>query len=923
MFGEDLKIKKYPYLAYSPNIMEYFAIIGYHENFIPQILDSYRKKNNIHAPTIINSLTSNSDFGFVDNNLIISQIYPENPLTIFIEKNNSNQKPPPTSNVIYSFCFDTTDGTKKSLYICFGFKFFEKYRYYITKTSFEEYYIPKAFCIISQYYYFSLFDYICRNIYALLSQKSNNIPAELTIYNIVNFIPSPINYGLHLDLFGNTLNASEIDIGQLSGYPYLDFDLSEIFNLLPVNLILEIYFVTVLEQYMLLFCSNLELLNMVMFIMYVLNYPCKDSTYFWHIVSVSKNNFVEENKFVGKPFISFLGVNATYSEDFDTSIFGKSFRYIVDIDNKKMFLMKGEEIEEEEREFNEYNNLKELTSYIQNLIREKDKSNDSLFLKQFIERLKKNLDFILSKNPEYNPNPKNKYVNFFKSSKQIIEKNKKIQELFYDFNLNILMILYQDNSLNSSYDRIVKDKPEEAQRRLNKLKNINENIKMNKNEESFCEIYRSTIKYRMYFENFVLNFESVDLYKIPLLFSEEFVNIKMVDQSNKIINKLSLFNIIDSLYISTNQKIVNITLNNIYGDYQNKLKEKFNCFYKNESDNLKSEQQLIVLNKKIINKYMNILYNFYQKEELRDLFPSMRLKEDDPIKEIDRRYIINIIQNTLEQKNFIDISNYLIFSLVYLFSISLPLYSYIKMMDYLPRIISTLSKTKLFMRQHIYIIVKSLYKFYCIHKKQNLYPEINVTCLKMNFYMLINFINENLLVPNEEMMKIFHHFFSKIVLQERDSIKKSNKHNNSNEENLKLICIMKHCFTSKKMFKPKTMINAAMKENNNCNIYIRGGKKQIQPRIQVKIGDYIYTSDFFAPKKIYKIIQATFNDFFDNANLDMSKLKIKNVRDVLVNLIQYGLELNKVSEVIPINFLTDTLYLFKDHEQKYVINDSK
>ena len=77
----------------------------------------------------------------------------------------------------------------------------------------------------------------------------------------------------------------------------------------------------------------------------------------------------------------------------------------------------------------------------------------------------------------------------------------------------------------------------------------------------------------------------------------------------------------------------------------------------------------------------------------------------------------------------------------------------------------------------------------------------------MNFYMLINFINENLLVPNEEMMKIFHHFFTKIVLQERDSIKKSTKNSNSIEENLKLICIMKHCFTSKKMFKPKTMIN--------------------------------------------------------------------------------------------------------------------
>ena len=34
MFGKDLLIKKYPYLAYSPNLIEYFSIIGYHENFV-------------------------------------------------------------------------------------------------------------------------------------------------------------------------------------------------------------------------------------------------------------------------------------------------------------------------------------------------------------------------------------------------------------------------------------------------------------------------------------------------------------------------------------------------------------------------------------------------------------------------------------------------------------------------------------------------------------------------------------------------------------------------------------------------------------------------------------------------------------------------------------------------------------------------
>ena len=132
-------------------------------------------------------------------------------------------------------------------------------------------------------------------------KESNELPVELIIYNIVNFIPSPINYSLHLDLFNNSFNSIKFDLVQLSGYPSLDFDLSEAFNILPLNLFIEIYLLTVLEQSMLFFCSNLEILNMVMFILFVLNYPCNDSPYFWHIVSVSKNALTDsENKFVNK-----------------------------------------------------------------------------------------------------------------------------------------------------------------------------------------------------------------------------------------------------------------------------------------------------------------------------------------------------------------------------------------------------------------------------------------------------------------------------------------------------------------------------------------------------------------------------------------------------------------------------------------------
>ena len=939
---KKVEIKKYPYLSFSRNIMEYFAVIGYQETFVPQILDSYRKKKNAFPPILLSSITSNTDYGIVDNNLIISQIYPENPLTIFINKNETNQEPAPTSNVIYSFCFDSSDGSEKLFYICYAFKFYEKYKYHITSKAFEEYYIPKAFCIISQYYYFTFFEYICRNLYTILSIKDKkSLPIEIIIYNIVNFIPSPINYGLYLDLFSYTLNVPKIKITQLSGYPYLDFDLSEVFNLLPLNMFLEIYIMTFLEQSMIFFSSNLELLNMIMFIMYVLNYPCNDSTYFWHIVSSSKENFVEENKFVGKLMVSLIGYNETYNNDIDTSPFSK-LHYIVDIDNKKFFLKEPEEFSEDD-DIKEMNKMNDLHTFIQNLIKdkevkdikenkdkekEKDKySIESVFLKSYIDRLKRNLEFILSKNPDFTLTPKNKFVNFFKCSPEIMDVNKKIQEIFYDFNINILMIFCQDIAFTSAYDKILHDKSEETIERIYQLRSIEKEPKtyMYEYEKFFCELFRATIKYKIYFENFIQHFEAIDVYKIPLYFSEEFINIKIKDISNKYINKLSFFSIIDSLYFGNKQQTITITLNNIYSAYCEGLKIYFRHFFVED----KPERQLFIFNKKIINKYIYLLNNLYSEEELMDLFPSTRVQKDEIITAIDKRYIIYIIQNILEQKGFIEISNYLIFSLVYIFAISIPLHSFRKTEEYLKTLIKLLSRTKFFIRQHVYILLKSFYKYYEINKKEQRYPYLAFSYIKLHFYSVVEFFKSNLLVPNEEMMKIVNHFFGELIYQERDNMVLKTEKETDDESDFKIkkdenfYCLMKHCFTSKKMFKPHTMVSAALKEYNNCNIIIRGGNKQLQPTISVKIKDYVHTSDFFSPKKIYKLIQQTYNDFFDNAEFDMSKLKIKNVRDIITNLIQYGIEINKKNKLIPVEYLIYTLYLFKNHEELYGITTDK
>ena len=923
MNESDKLIKKYPYLAYSKNIMEYFAMIGYQEKYVRKIIAGKRFTKGINYPTVLFSTTSNTDFGIIDNKLIITQVYPDIPKIIPISKVNmkkdDEEEEDHTSNTIYSFCYDSLDGKDKLFYICFAYKFYEKYKHYYNNNQYVEFYVPKAFCIISQYYYFTFFEYICKNLLILLKNKDiESIPVEITIYNIINFIPSPMNYSLNLDLFSYILaSEKEVVIKQLSGYPYLDFDLVKIFSLLPLNFIIEIFILSMIEQSMLFFCSNLELLNMAMFIMFVLNYPCNDSPYFWHIVSISKDNFDEDNKFVGKVMTSMLGVNTLYTDDFNTEAFGK-FNYIIDIDRKNIILKKELEFCEED-DGKDYDGLNNFKTYIRNIL--KDKNVDSIFLKAFIDNMKKKLNIVLSKELVV----KEKVINFFVSSDEIIAKNFKIQEIFYDFYLNILMIFSQDNTLNNTYESIQKEKAEDVYKRILKLRNAEDRkADLCPEEAYFCFMFRKSFKYKVYFENFIKNFESLDIFKIPLLFGQEFIYIKIKDFNNELSNRISLFKIIDSLYIPPSSQTIKITLNNIFYDYQDRLKKYFTNFFNQEKINKMQQNQLITLDKKILTKYIYLLNNLYEKEDLDYFFPSIKIQETASIISINTKDVINSIKFHLEDNNMLDNRNYLTFSIVYVLAIVLPLHSYLRTLELIETLSKSLTKLKYFMPHYVYVLMKTILKFYIIHKEQNIYPHFSVTNIKMFIFILINLFRKNLFLPNEEMMEILKLFFGKLIIQERAVPAKNREDNDKNyfqiERNANFFCFLKYNFSKKNFYSAGSLITYAMQEKRNCNINILSkNNKLMQPKIYIKVNEFTHQSELYTPKKIYRLLQFAFNDFFKQ-NFNYQKLKTKTVIDSIVNLILFANELNKNENFLPFNYLVYSLYFLKDFKND---NDTK
>ena len=129
---------------------------------------------------------------------------------------------------------------------------------------------------------------------------------------------------------------------------------------------------------------------------------------------------------------------------------------------------------------------------------------------------------------------------------------------------------------------------------------------------------------------------------------------------------------------------------------------------------------------------------------------------------------------------------------------------------------------------------------------------------------------------------------------------------------------MKYCFNNKKYYNSALMIKHALKETSYCNIIIKLNQKTLKPVIVIKIKEYIFKADFYSPKKIYKLSEIAYKDFYEKNNLNFSKLKINDIRNCIANLIIYGQE---IGGDVPNELLINTLYLLRNFEEKFKNDD--
>ena len=873
--SEETLIKLNPYLANSKNLMEIFAIIGYEEKIIEEHIQDILENPQNFKISLLSIIKSDvSSFKF-NPDYAINQVYPDNPKIIKIIKNK--KQIPKSSSVLFYSCINSIDGKNKIIYCCYALRFYEKFS---INSSEMNYYVPKAFLILSQYPYFTTYYNICKNLFEIIINKKNSIPIEIIIYNLINNTPSPLVNDLNLNIFPN---ESKIFIKNLTGYPFVDYDLCKIFNIMPINEFIKIFVLSLLETKLLFFSSDLLELNIFMYILNVLNYPLIDSEYHWNINSIPLFKF---ESFTDDPISpTFRGVNALYDNDYDFSNFRNLF-FIVDIENKKL-----KYINDDNDKDNYFQELNQLLKYIHHLLNDKKVksyflSDNLLILRNRLKKIKKDYD-------SYKDIKKSD--SFFYINSNIIQINKQIQKAFYDFILNILTISYNDYQLDPNSINIKQIK-----------NNINERENISEEEKNFLKYFKDSIKYNSYFDLFIKNFIVVDELKVPLLFTDEFVYLKMRDK--QISEKIDFFKLIDEYY-SLNSKIIEINLSDLDKKVKNFYSSKEITKLNNEKNN-----HYIKLDEKILNIFLSNK-NFCKYLKIKE-------KEDIKMNKVEKGFLIHNIQNYKYFCSLLEPEYFIRSSIVYLFSIVFPLFPHERIIIFLKNLLNNnIDKIIYFQRYFIIILLKSIHKYYIVNKENGIFPDLTFDNIKVYFSLIKDYLLRNSIIPNEEIIL----YFQMVFCEDKKNINVINNiiNDNDNKNEINNIINIKddkkdisniinnndiiedNIIKNKQDFVFKYLPNENYNENENIN---NNKNKSNDDFFDDNVKEDSYEI-LFSPSMTLQQMNSIYDDYYNICNFNIMDFDTNILNECIINIVNH---IKYLKDKDMSNHLTNTMIVLKN-----------
>ena len=368
------------------------------------------------------------------------------------------------------------------------------------------------------------------------------------------------------------LNEEEINLDELfpkikfqilPGYPLIQYNLAKVLLdvMSPIHVI-EIFFYTFLEKNVIFFSKNLQYLSITINSYMNLNFPLNDEKYYFINACVSLDNYINNNSpFIGATFTTILGINSAYTQKYMKSSNKMKDHLVVNLDKDEIYKIEDKEQKEKSKK------NKDLFSYIKKICKKEVKSEKKqtilsrevyILYKKLneINNLLHNNDNELENNEAFKLFKNGDYMDYDDSKNNYIKKkNIEIQDAFYRLINNLCLYFYQNLSIKTPDDDM-KKYSETKTKKINKTEmNVifredykDEDEKVYIDEEIFfLDEIRDTMKYESFVYCFIQSYSPIDLYKIPLTFTEEFLSI-MTRKSSILENDINFFEIMDRLY---------------------------------------------------------------------------------------------------------------------------------------------------------------------------------------------------------------------------------------------------------------------------------------------------------------------------------------------------------------------------------------
>lgn len=875
----QLSIRKYP-PSKSIHLIDYFLIIGYEETFIQEKIikviqnqDTSASNNNKYRcqeyPCILSSINSDFEGEIMDDEEIVKYIYPEPPCILFNKGDNLGidikQK-----NIIFSKIEDNV------INIGYAYAFYES----LTMPNRTNIFIPKTFVIISQYPYFYTFSQICKEIYNLFHSNNVQIPIELQLYNIINYIPIPFGKRLDTTLFPyyelyeickcqsneefiSLDNQKIYSLNQMKGYYKPQLNLSEIFELIPIEVFIEVYLKLLTGHIISIFHNDKELLNIVLYIIKYLLYPLSPNN---SVHCFTQNQyFNSSNKIINKneqiygfdtDYNNISKAKLNMNENKDNNIFESN--YYLDINKKAINIQSLDKLNDSSKKLNEY--IKKVLEDLANDDNNKEENLNNDSLECNIKKLVISLNNIKEKIIRYG-NAKNKY-DFFElnNEKEIETNNALIIKAFYQFNLYISSHYYQ-YYLNTN----------------------NANNKDSEEDKLFYNLFAKSI-YSQILNNFKTNYLSNEhpdnITKI--IFENILLNKKIHSNNNKIVESLNNLDTIDLFYKTkdSGDKFEAVTFLDFYKYYFNNLQSYFydiisneyvDCFVnKNDKFNIKClyRYKQINLDKNILLKY-NYLLEQMPLEDKNKCFPYIDVSLSSSFDTILK---VKDINNTFEQffinSKLINTPDIIRMSILYVVALSTTGH---KLIYFTEPIYDILKKINVSIYKYIHIILSIAYRVFSKENNKNLF-------IYEKYFNLFNFvIDNNLIIPNND-LNIIHENIVKFM----DSIKdKKNEEFEGNDYKSIKDLDNKKLFTLDPKLKEKEALTTISNPSFNGNL--KNNKISFKTKL---LKDKMFNiNDVFSPLKVYNQLNKIVDEYFQN--LEFNKINKDEYKKLIIHLIYY------------------------------------